>query len=751
VYAPEPHRPYRAALAAAVGAALLAGLAVALLDTIATARGAPAGAGFGSILLLQLGLYALPVLFLGVMAGVVAGSIGATFGPGALGRLVERLRYDRELDRNLVAGMIAAGILLAVWAAVVAFLSLKLVAGVERKSVGALLLGAVVVAGIPLLVAAWLPLYRMARAPARAVPAIGPLPASIVLIIVAGGVAALGLYVVVTRRLDWRALNLGGYLMVALFAGLFAVVLFLAYGPMAGVRQRLPARGVLVLVGAALALLLVPVTVGRGASPATAALDQNSKGARILVGIGRRLIDRDKDGFSAFLGGPDCDDTRSGVNPDAPEVAGNGVDDNCLGGDRAAEPPAGNGKQAGSGKPESGSKPAVARATPPPDNVVIIAIDTIRADRLGATGYKRGGKSLTPNLDRFAGQSAYFKRVYAQAPNTPRSFPSIFASRFPSQIRVDKEFQNYSNPLDDNLLLFEVLQGAGIKTEGIASHFYFDRAPGIRQGFDKFDNEGALDIAGSNKDTASPRIVPKVEARLAELAKSKDRFALFVHLFEPHSTYMTHKEFPLPGNAGLDEKYDYEIAYADSWAGKILEAIDKNGLTERTLVVVLSDHGEAFGVHRVAGQKMYFHGQTLYDELLRVPLLIRLPGAKPVAIDEPIMLVDFAPTVIDMMGLAVPDQMVGRSVLAGALGQPIERRPIYAQLLPAPSWDHKWMAMVTADGQHKLIYRMSDRSFELYNLKTDPQEKRDIYSSEKELGQKLRDELARWIEVDLPL
>ncbi|HWM86343.1 MAG TPA: sulfatase, partial [Kofleriaceae bacterium] len=346
---------------------------------------------------------------------------------------------------------------------------------------------------------------------------------------------------------------------------------------------------------------------------------------------------------------------------------------------------------------------------------------------------------------------AYFKRVYAQAPNTPRSFPSIFASRFPSQIKVDKEFQNYSDPLDDNVFLFEVLQAAGIKTEGFASHFYFDRAPGIRQGFDRFDNEGALDIAGSNKDSASPRIVPKVEARLAELAKGKERFALFVHLFEPHSTYMVHQEFPLPSGAGLSDKYEMEIAFADQWTGRVLDAIEKNGLADRTLVVALSDHGEAFGVHRVAGQKMYFHGQTLYDELLRVPLMMRLPGAKPGAFDDPIMLVDLGPTVLDMLGLAIPDQMVGRSVLTRVLGQPLEPRPVYAQLMPAPSWNHQWAAMITADGAHKLIYRISDRAFELYNLKTDPEEKRNLYSSQPELATKLRDELARWIEVDLPL
>ena len=113
-------------------------------------------------------------------------------------------------------------------------------------------------------------------------------------------------------------------------------------------------------------------------------------------------------------------------------------------------------------------------------------------------------------------------------------------------------------------------------------------------------------------------------------------------------------------------------------------------------------------------------------------------------------LLDIAPTVLDGLGIAAPDSMVGRSALGRAMGGPaLEPRPIFAQLLPAPSWNHKWMAMVSGDGKYKLIYRMSDRAFELYDLSQDPHEEKNIATAQPEIAAKLREELTRWIEVDL--
>jgi len=354
-------------------------------------------------------------------------------------------------------------------------------------------------------------------------------------------------------------------------------------------------------------------------------------------------------------------------------------------------------------------------------NILIVTIDAFRADRLGVSGYKRGEKSLTPTIDALAARGAYFRRVWSQAPNTPRSFPSILTSRPPSGIAWDKPGVNYPNLLPSNQTFFEGLAGAGLVPIGIFSHFYFTADRGISKAFAEWSNDGAGTIAESNKDSASPRIVPRVIGRLREAAARKERFVLWTHLFEPHSSYMPHKEFPtsLTGVAGLEEKYDYEIAFADLWLGKLLAAVKELGLADDTAVVLMADHGEAWGEH-----KAFFHGTDLFDEQMRVPLVISVPGHGPRVIDDPVALVDVGPTLLDMVGAAPPAAMRGRSLLPLIEGKPRPAAPVFSELLPATAWPHHAVMMV--DGGHKLIHRVSDRRWELYDLDADPREQHNL-------------------------
>jgi arylsulfatase A-like enzyme len=341
--------------------------------------------------------------------------------------------------------------------------------------------------------------------------------------------------------------------------------------------------------------------------------------------------------------------------------------------------------------------------------------------------------------------------------------PSFLTSRYPSQIEFDKAFANYARLLPENDTLFEALRPAGFRTIGESSHFVFcdrDRYPdtcaGVKntngkpmhldliQGADEWDNSGALPISGSNHDIAGPRIVAKTIARLDRLAHDHQKFAMLVHLFEPHSTYMPHPEFPITahGILGLVQKYDYEIAYEDGLIGQLLDELDKTGLAKHTTVVLVSDHGEGFGVH--GNQAGFFHGMTLYQEVLHVPLMFRVPGIAPAVRDDVVELVDLAPTITALFGVTPPASWVGHSLVPALAGHALAPSPAYAEMLPAPEWDHEAKSMITADAKHHVYYRISDSRWELYDLDADPDERHDLAA--KAPGAKaLEHALADWI------
>ncbi len=439
-------------------------------------------------------------------------------------------------------------------------------------------------------------------------------------------------------------------------------------------------------------------------SPVAVDIDARPTLPRAVLRLLRKRTDADHDGFARRFGGGDCDDRNASINPAATDLPGNHIDEDCSGRDALVPPPR-----------VRIATPAPSPDAPPMpriDNLVFITVDTLRWD----LHYAGNPNPISPRLDDLAARATVFDHAYAISSYTGRAIGPIMTGRYPTECVRDA--QHFTRYLSGNVFLAERLKQVGFRTAGAASHFYFEPRFGLTQGMDTWDM--SAQPSGEQETRASDnRVADRAIALLQETARTPGRFMIWAHFFDPHKQYVDHPEFPLFGR-GERAKYFREVMFTDSQLGRLLDALAAlpGDIAQHTAVVVTADHGEAFAEHG-----MSWHGVELWEELVRVPLMVFVPGMTPRHIATPRSQIDLAPTLLGLLGLERPaegtsDSMSGESLLGDLRGDEAPPRPIYLELPEGPF--NSLRRGVIEDGW-KLLERGVGR-FELYHLTEDPGE-----------------------------
>lgn len=395
-----------------------------------------------------------------------------------------------------------------------------------------------------------------------------------------------------------------------------------------------------------------------------------------------------------------------------------------------------------------------------PPVVLLVSLDTLRPDHLGAYGYER---PTSPSIDRFRRDAVLFENAIATAPSTLPSHASMLTSLLTRQHGA--LFTRGSRLDGGAVTLAEILRSAGFATASFNGGGQLAPEWGLDRGFDRYESERSL-LAGGDayRDDVDrfghtvARAIPWIDEHAAE------SFFLFLHSYEVHHPYTPTRgrlarfdsgyegllppeisvELLVSVNSGarqIDDSdlghivaaYDAEISSADEAFGELIEHLQSQGLYDRALIIVTSDHGEEFAEHGVVG----WHSHSLYDELLRVPLIVKLPGSKRAGetVTETVSMLDLAPTVLGVLGLAAPDSFLGRNLFPSCAS--------VASPVAAVSEIDTAGSPVTAirDADWKLYQEM------LFDLESDAGERTDVAAEHAEIARRLAERRREALEA----
>jgi arylsulfatase A-like enzyme len=541
-----------------------------------------------------------------------------------------------------------------------------------------------------------------------------------------------------------------------------AVLSLLTYRDLAARLRRLAHVGAVVVTLAVVAAGFARVELADGVGRAV-----RSSGGVVAAVVGwlESWSDRDGDGAGAHFGGGDCDEGDPARRPGADDVPGDGVDRDCdgtdgprptppadqavaapaapadapaterssdgaaatrLAADRRPRPEAAAASSADGRTQPAGSAAVAVSAAPAQPDIVLVTLDAVGAKHSSTYGY---AKKTTPALSELADGGVLFTAAFAIGSTTQRALTPVVTGRPISASR--RSADEWPTLLDDNDTLAERLAAAGYATGAVTSFTWLRQDRGFHQGFDLFD-ESPFREEHPERGVTGTLAVAAARKTYAKLSEGSKPLFLWVHLFDAHAKHVEHPGHDFGGgDYGL---YDGEVAFVDARLGEIAQLVAASPRAARTALLVHGTHGIAFGEHGRRG-----HGREVYDEMIRVPLLIAAPWAKRQRYDaRAVSTLDLAPTVLDLAG-ASQSGIDGVSLRPVVEGRELDRGPVFA---------YAWQRRCVVDWPFKLLARSrEDRPDRLllFDLAADPTEQHDVSADQPEALRRL-DALLRQAE-----
>lgn len=364
-------------------------------------------------------------------------------------------------------------------------------------------------------------------------------------------------------------------------------------------------------------------------------------------------------------------------------------------------------------------------------NLMVITLDTMRADRIGAYGYQA---AETPNIDRLAANGILFENCYSPVPITLPAHCSFFTGKYPlgHQVRDNGTFLLKK----DEITLAEKMKEQGFQTYAVIAAYVLLARFGLNQGFDLYDDSLEVNVILKNYSSEiKADLVYSKFSRWFKKMNPRKKFFTWIHFYDPHSPYDPPEAYKKKWGGSLSALYNGEVAFVDKYVGKIIDDLKNANLLEQTLVVIVGDHGEAFGEHQEYG-----HAIFCYEENLKVPLVFYNPRVftgklKGLQVKDRVSLIDVMPTILELYGQEIPGQIQGQS-FAHLLtrGKEKKERTFYIESMHGK--EEKGWAPLTGIIYEQYKY-ISLPEPELYHLTTDSNEKNNLFWKKNRLARDL--------------